>query len=56
MSPERPNLVLTADIPDIELGVLIRDRLDVEADSGDSGDVRIELEFVENGCTMRISR
>lgn len=48
MSPQRSNLVLAADIPDVELDILIRDRLDVEADCRDGGDVLVELEFVED--------
>lgn len=51
MSPQRTDLVLTADIPDVELGVLVCDGLDVEADGGDGGDVLVELELVEDSCT-----
>jgi hypothetical protein len=52
MSPQRTDLVLAADIPDVELCVFVRDGLDVEADGGDGGDVLIELEFVEDRwCT-----
>jgi hypothetical protein len=51
VSPQRADLVLAADVPDVELGVLVRDGLDVEADRGDRGDVLVELELVENGCT-----
>jgi hypothetical protein len=46
MSPERSDLVLAADIPDVELGVLVCDGLDVEADGGDGGYVLVELELV----------
>lgn len=53
MSPERPDLVLSADIPDVEASVLVRDGLDVEADGGDgvdfAGGARRELEGVEDG-------
>jgi hypothetical protein len=53
VSPKRPDLVLSADIPDVEARVLIRDGLDVEADSRDGVDfacgARRELEGVENG-------
>lgn len=49
MSPQRPDLVLTSDIPDVELGVLVGDRLDVEAYGGDRGDVLIKLELVQDG-------
>ena len=30
--PERTNLVLSSDIPYVELDILVRDRLDVETD------------------------
>lgn len=49
MTPQRPDLVLAADVPNVKLGVLVRDRLDVEADGGDGSDVRVELELVEDG-------
>ena len=49
MTPKRTDLVLAADVPDVELGVLVGDGLDVEADGGDGGDVRVELELVEDG-------
>lgn len=48
MSPQRADLVLAADVPDVEFGVLVRDRLDVEADRGDGCDVLVELELVED--------
>jgi hypothetical protein len=50
VSPQRADLVLAADVPDVELGVLVGDGLDVEADRGDGGDVLVELELVEDGC------
>jgi hypothetical protein len=50
VSPQRTDLVLAAHVPDVELGVLIRDRFDVEADGGDGGDVLVELELVEDCC------
>lgn len=49
MSPQRANLVLAADVPDIEFCVLVCDGFDVEADGGDCGNVLIELELVEDG-------
>lgn len=49
MPPQRPDLVLTTDVPDIKLDVLVGDGLDVEADGGDGGDVLAELELVEDG-------
>lgn len=49
MSPQGTNLVLTTDIPDVELDILVGDGLDVEADGGDGGDVLAKLQFVEDG-------
>lgn len=48
MSPQRPDLVLSAHIPDIEFDILICDGLDVEAYGGDGGDGLVELELVED--------
>lgn len=52
VSPKRPNLILSADIPNIETCVLVRDGLDVEADSGNGVDfacgARRELEGVKD--------
>lgn len=49
MSPEWPDLVLTTDIPNIELDVLIGDALDVEANGGDRGHVLVaEFQFIKN--------
>jgi serine/threonine protein phosphatase PrpC len=41
VSPQRTDLVLTADIPDVEFGVLVCDGLDVEADRGDCCDILV---------------
>lgn len=49
MPPQRTNLVLTTDIPDVKLDILVGDSLDVEADGRNGGDVLAELELVENG-------
>lgn len=49
VSPEGTDLVLTTDIPDGELNVLVLDGLDVEADGRDSSDNLTKLELVENG-------
>ena len=49
MPPKRPNLVLPSHIPNIEFDILVRDGLDVEADSRDGSDVGVELELVEDG-------
>ena len=48
MPPQRPNLVLSTHIPHIELDILVRDRLDVEADCRDRRDILVELELVED--------
>jgi hypothetical protein len=55
VSPQRTDLVLAADVPDVELGVLVRDGLDVEADGGNGGDVLVELELVEDGCNETLA-
>lgn len=46
--PQRPDLILPANVPDIEARVLVCDCLDIEADSGDGGDniAVIQLESV----------
>ena len=49
MPPQRSDLVLSSHIPHVKLDVLVCNRLDVEADSGNSGDIGVELELVENG-------
>jgi hypothetical protein len=49
VSPKRANLVLASDIPHVELGVLVCDCFDVEADGGDCCDILVELELVEDG-------
>lgn len=48
MPPQRSYLVLAADIPDVELDVLVCYRLDVETDSRNGGNILIELQLVEN--------
>lgn len=49
VSPEGSDLVLSTNIPDIELHILIGDAFNVETDGRDSGDVLIgELQFVED--------
>jgi len=49
MSPQRTDLVLSSDIPNRELDVLVLDGLDVEADSGDRGHDFTQFELVKNG-------
>ncbi len=41
MPPQGPDLILSTDIPHVELDVFIGDGFDVEADGGDRGDVLI---------------
>lgn len=48
MPPQGTDLVLTTNIPNVELDVLVRDRLDVEADGGDGGDILAELQLVKD--------
>ena len=48
MSPQRSDLVLSTNIPNIEFCVLVRHRLDVEADCRYRRDVLIELELIED--------
>jgi hypothetical protein len=48
--PQRADLVLPADVPDVEFHVLVGDGLDVEAYGRDGGDVLVELELVEDCC------
>lgn len=47
--PQGPDLVLTANVPDIKFDVFVGDSLDVEADGGDCGDVLAKLQLVEDG-------
>jgi hypothetical protein len=49
MPPQRSDLVLSTDVPDGELDVLVLDGLDVEADRGDGGDNFTQLELVQDG-------
>lgn len=48
VSPQKSDLVLTTDIPNVERDVLVLDSLDVEADRGDSVDYLTELKLVED--------
>lgn len=48
MPPQGTDLVLTTNIPDIELNILVGDAFDVETDSRDGGDVLVEFQFVED--------
>jgi len=50
VSPQGPDFVLPTDVPDVEFGVFVGNGFDVEADGWDGGDVRVEFEFVEDGC------
>ena len=58
MSPKRPNLILSTDIPNIETCVLVRDGLDVEADSRNGVDFACgagrELEGVKDSFKKRV--
>ena len=46
MSPQGPDLILTAHVPDVKLDVLVNDRLDVEPDRRDGGDILIKLQLI----------
>jgi len=46
MSPERSNLVLSSYVPNIELDVLVRDRLNVEAHGWNGSNILIQLQLV----------
>lgn len=48
VAPQRPNLVLAADIPYGEADVLVLDRFDVEADRRYGGDDFAQLQLVED--------
>ena len=55
MSPQGPDLVLTADVPHGEADVLVLDCLHIEADGGDSGYNLTQLQFVQDrGLTSSI--
>jgi hypothetical protein len=54
MAPQRPDLVLSSYVPDIELCILVRYGLDVEANSWNSGDILFELEVVEDSCGCQL--
>jgi hypothetical protein len=47
--PQWTDLVLAADIPDVEFAAIDDDSFDVETDGGDCGYVLVEFDFVEDG-------
>mmetsp|Transcript_6977 Transcript_6977/g.13780 ORF Transcript_6977/g.13780 Transcript_6977/m.13780 type:complete len:213 (+) Transcript_6977:154-792(+) len=49
MPPKRADFVLTSDVPDSEVDVLVFNRLDIEADGRDRCDDLTELQLVEDG-------
>ena len=53
MSPQRSDLVLTADVPHSEADVLVLDSLHIEADGGDGGHNLTQLQFVQDGGLTR---
>lgn len=53
MPPERTDLVLSTDVPHIELDVLVGESLDVEPDGWDGGHRLVEFQLVENGRLAR---
>ena len=48
MTPQRTDLVLTADVPDSKADVLVLHRLHVESDGGNSGHDLAQLQLVKN--------
>lgn len=48
MPPQWSYLILPAHVPDIEFGIFVSHRLDVEADCGDCGDVLVQFELIED--------
>ena len=59
VSPKRPDFILSADIPNVETGVLVRDGLDVEADGGNgvdfAGGAGRQLEGVQDSFRRMLS-
>ena len=53
MSPQGPDLVLTAHVPHSEADVLVLDGLHIEADGGDGGHNLAQLQFVQDGGLTR---
>lgn len=53
MSPQGSNLVLSTNIPHVELDILECDGLDVEPDSGESRHVLVELQLVQDSGLPR---
>ena len=53
VSPQRSDLILSTNVPDIEFGVLVRNGLHVEANCRDGSHVLLELEVVQDSCCAR---
>ena len=53
VSPQRPNLILSSHIPNIEFDILICNRLNIESDGRNSRNILVQAQSVENG---RLSR
>lgn len=49
MPPKRSDLVLPANVPDIEFDILVCHGFDVEPDRGNGGNALIEFELVKDG-------
>ena len=54
MPPKRSNLILPSHIPNVELDILIRDRLDVETNSRNGSDVGVDFQLVEDRYTRSL--
>lgn len=48
VAPQRSDLVLPTDVPDVELGVLVGHGFDVEADGRDGRHIGVKLELVQD--------
>jgi hypothetical protein len=55
VSPQGSDLVLTAHVPNVELGVLVGHGFDVESHGWDRRDVLVELELVEDCYNRYVS-
>ena len=53
MAPERSELVLAADVPALELNVLVLQGLHVEANRRNRVHCLVHLELVKDGCLAR---
>ena len=50
VSPQRPNTILTANIPDVEVEALVLNRFDIESDRRDCRHMLAKLQLVQDRC------